>query len=68
MLLLYLLLSPFVPGPDTPTCRSCTGEICDDNILPEVLQKGLLTSGYFSINIFSPEKPAGNLYLSSTFV
>ncbi|XP_044046157.1 von Willebrand factor A domain-containing protein 7-like isoform X2 [Siniperca chuatsi] len=44
-------------GPDTPTCRSCTGNICADNILPEVLQQGLLTSGYF--NSLSSAKPAG---------
>ncbi|XP_008274829.1 von Willebrand factor A domain-containing protein 7-like [Stegastes partitus] len=44
-------------GPDTPTCKSCTGEMCDDNILPEVLSQGLLTSGYF--DFVSPVKPAG---------
>ncbi|XP_037830538.1 von Willebrand factor A domain-containing protein 7 isoform X2 [Kryptolebias marmoratus] len=44
-------------GPDTPTCKSCAGQTCSDNILPEVLQKGLLTSGYF--DIFSSDKPAG---------
>nr|XP_046264804.1 von Willebrand factor A domain-containing protein 7-like [Scatophagus argus]XP_046264811.1 von Willebrand factor A domain-containing protein 7-like [Scatophagus argus]XP_046264819.1 von Willebrand factor A domain-containing protein 7-like [Scatophagus argus] len=44
-------------GPETPTCRSCTGTTCTDNILPEVLSQGLLTSGYF--NIRSSAKPAG---------
>ncbi|KAM9363653.1 von Willebrand factor A domain-containing protein 7-like [Symphorus nematophorus] len=44
-------------GPNTPTCRSCTGETCADNILPEVLQRGLLTSGYF--NVYSSAKPDG---------
>ncbi|XP_070684547.1 uncharacterized protein [Pempheris klunzingeri] len=43
-------------GLDTPTCKSCTGNICTDNILPEVLQQGLLTSGYF--NKHSSAKPA----------
>ncbi|XP_070777457.1 von Willebrand factor A domain-containing protein 7-like [Enoplosus armatus] len=56
------LIRPDLPlqnlaGPDTPTCRSCTGKICADNILPAVLQQGLLTSGYF--NVFSSAKPAG---------
>lgn len=45
-------------GPDTPTCRSCTGGNCENNILPDVLQQGLLTSGYFSIT--SSAKPAGD--------
>ncbi|XP_045070727.1 von Willebrand factor A domain-containing protein 7-like [Coregonus clupeaformis] len=44
-------------GPSTPTCRNCIGGNCTDNILPEVLQQGLLTSGYF--NLFSSNKPAG---------
>ncbi|XP_059193156.1 von Willebrand factor A domain-containing protein 7 [Centropristis striata] len=41
----------------TPTCRNCTGGNCDNNLLPDLLQQGLLTSGYF--NIFSSAKPAG---------
>ncbi|XP_035516567.1 von Willebrand factor A domain-containing protein 7-like [Morone saxatilis] len=44
-------------GPDTPTCISCTEDICYFNILTEVLRKEVLTSGYF--NTFSPAKPAG---------
>ncbi|XP_077460412.1 von Willebrand factor A domain-containing protein 7-like isoform X1 [Stigmatopora argus] len=36
-------------GPTVPTCRNCKGDNCDDNILPEVLEKKLLTSGYFGI-------------------
>ncbi|XP_035494314.2 von Willebrand factor A domain-containing protein 7 [Scophthalmus maximus] len=44
-------------GPSTPTCRNCTGGNCADNLLPDLLQQGLLTSGYF--NIFSSAKPAG---------
>ncbi|KAK2815937.1 hypothetical protein Q5P01_026404 [Channa striata] len=42
---------------NTPTCRSCVEENCVDNLLPDVLQKGLLTTGYFGI--FSSKKPAG---------
>ncbi|XP_057698886.1 von Willebrand factor A domain-containing protein 7-like [Corythoichthys intestinalis] len=32
-----------------PTCRNCEGDNCDDNILPNVLKKKVLTSGYFGI-------------------
>ncbi|KAL3996218.1 solute carrier family 6 (neurotransmitter transporter, GABA) member 1 [Sarotherodon galilaeus] len=44
-------------GQNTPTCRSCVGENCANNILPDVLNQGLLTSGYFSI--ISSSKPTG---------
>ncbi|XP_032401524.1 uncharacterized threonine-rich GPI-anchored glycoprotein PJ4664.02-like [Xiphophorus hellerii] len=44
-------------GPDVPTCKSCAGLSCKDNILPAVLEQGLLTSGYYSTE--SPAKPAG---------
>ncbi|XP_039890206.1 von Willebrand factor A domain-containing protein 7-like [Simochromis diagramma] len=44
-------------GQNTPTCRSCVGENCTNNILPDVLNQGLLTSGYFSI--ISSSKPTG---------
>ncbi|CAK6953310.1 Hypothetical predicted protein [Scomber scombrus] len=45
-------------GPDTPTCRDCVDGNCDDNLLPELQQQGLLTTGYFSF--FSrTAKPAG---------
>lgn len=44
-------------GPQVATCRNCTNGDCANNLLPDLLQQGLLTSGYF--NIFSSEKPAG---------
>ncbi|XP_043107163.1 von Willebrand factor A domain-containing protein 7-like isoform X2 [Puntigrus tetrazona] len=44
-------------GPNTPTCKSCAGSNCRDNILPEILLQKKLTSGYFSV--FSSQKPAG---------
>ncbi|KAL3996216.1 ubiquitin-like modifier-activating enzyme ATG7 [Sarotherodon galilaeus] len=44
-------------GQNTPTCRSCVGQNCINNILPDVLNRGLLTSGYFSI--FFSAKPTG---------
>ncbi|KAM3867752.1 von Willebrand factor A domain-containing protein 7-like [Diretmus argenteus] len=52
-------------GQRTPTCRNCTGGNCDNNLLPELLQQRLLTSGYF--NIFSPEKPAGKCSHGGSF-
>uniref|UniRef100_A0A8C1L586 von Willebrand factor A domain containing 10, tandem duplicate 2 n=1 Tax=Cyprinus carpio TaxID=7962 RepID=A0A8C1L586_CYPCA len=50
---------------DTKTCKSCVGKDCSDNILPEVLQQKLLTSGYFH-PIF-PDKPAGKCSHGSIF-
>ncbi|XP_063333347.1 von Willebrand factor A domain-containing protein 7-like [Pelmatolapia mariae] len=44
-------------GQNTPTCRSCVGENCTNNILTDVLNQGLLTTGYFSI--ISSSKPTG---------
>ncbi|CAM4483557.1 unnamed protein product [Leuciscus chuanchicus] len=41
----------------TPTCKSCTGKDCSDNILPEILLHKKLTSGYFSL--VSSTKPVG---------
>ncbi|XP_034450362.1 von Willebrand factor A domain-containing protein 7-like isoform X1 [Hippoglossus hippoglossus] len=49
----------------TPTCRNCEGEDCDNNILPDLMQQGLLTSGYF--NIFSSVKPAGKCSHGGSF-
>eukprot|EP00058_Branchiostoma_floridae_P011255 XP_002596743.1 hypothetical protein BRAFLDRAFT_120518 [Branchiostoma floridae] len=43
-----------VAGPDTPTCEDCSKTLgflwykCEDNILADVNQQGLLTSGYSS--------------------
>ncbi|XP_077460424.1 von Willebrand factor A domain-containing protein 7-like [Stigmatopora argus] len=52
-------------GPNISTCRNCTGENCDDNILPDVLQQGLLTSGYF--DLISSEKPDGKCSHGGSF-
>ncbi|KAG7485170.1 hypothetical protein JOB18_004258 [Solea senegalensis] len=52
-------------GLSVPTCRNCKGQNCADNILPDVLQQGLLTSGYF--NVFSSEKPQGKCSHGSFF-
>ncbi|XP_050958275.1 von Willebrand factor A domain-containing protein 7-like, partial [Labeo rohita] len=51
------LLLNNIADPSTPTCKSCIGPNCADNILPEILLQKKLTSGYFSI--FSSKKPAG---------
>ncbi|XP_038569813.1 von Willebrand factor A domain-containing protein 7 [Micropterus salmoides] len=52
-------------GPSTPTCRNCAGKNCANNLLPDLLQQGLLTSGYF--NIFSSAKPAGKCSHGGSF-
>ncbi|KAK7929289.1 hypothetical protein WMY93_005684 [Mugilogobius chulae] len=52
-------------GPNVATCRNCTNGDCTNNILPDLLQQGLLTSGYF--NIFSSEKPAGKCSHGGSF-
>uniref|UniRef100_A0A3B4U9U7 von Willebrand factor A domain-containing protein 7-like n=1 Tax=Seriola dumerili TaxID=41447 RepID=A0A3B4U9U7_SERDU len=51
--------------PSTPTCRNCTGGNCANNLLPDLLQQGLLTSGYF--NIFSSAKPTGKCSHGGSF-
>ncbi|KAM4547585.1 von Willebrand factor A domain-containing protein 7-like [Fundulus diaphanus] len=39
------------------TCRTCNGDDCRNNILKDILENKILTSGYFSVNPFS--KPSG---------
>ncbi|XP_048052723.1 von Willebrand factor A domain-containing protein 7-like isoform X2 [Megalobrama amblycephala] len=56
------LIRPDLPlnnlaGPNTKICKSCVGKDCSDNILPEILQQKILTSGYF--HLFSSNKPEG---------
>ncbi|KAM9792685.1 von Willebrand factor A domain-containing protein 7 [Neosynchiropus ocellatus] len=52
-------------GPDVPTCRNCTENGCDDNLLPDLLQQGLITTGYF--NLFSSVKPPGKCSHGGSF-
>ncbi|XP_020778682.2 von Willebrand factor A domain-containing protein 7-like [Boleophthalmus pectinirostris] len=40
------------------TCRSCTGNNCDNNILSDIINEQLLTSGYFALSP-STSKPTG---------
>lgn len=54
-----VVFAKFAAGPDTPTCRDCVDGNCDDNLLPELMQQGLLTTAYYSF--FSRKaKPTGN--------
>ncbi|XP_048105322.1 von Willebrand factor A domain-containing protein 7-like isoform X1 [Alosa alosa] len=42
---------------NTPTCRNCVGDNCDNNVLESIIAGQKLTSGYFSLTSFS--KPQG---------
>ncbi|XP_030643650.1 von Willebrand factor A domain-containing protein 7-like [Chanos chanos] len=47
---------------NTPTCRSCNGSNCDENILESIIWEKKLTSGYFEVSNsshFSSKKPNG---------
>ncbi|XP_073670359.1 von Willebrand factor A domain-containing protein 7-like [Paramisgurnus dabryanus] len=46
-----------IAGINTKTCRNCDGDNCNDNILPELKEKNLITSGYFGV--LSSSKPDG---------
>ncbi|XP_074468122.1 von Willebrand factor A domain-containing protein 7-like isoform X2 [Sebastes fasciatus] len=41
------------------TCRNCNGDDCRDNILEDILQGKILTSGYFDFVPVLSTKPAG---------
>ncbi|KAM9348879.1 von Willebrand factor A domain-containing protein 7-like [Symphorus nematophorus] len=41
------------------TCRNCDGNDCTNNILEDILQEKILTSGYFGLLPFISTKPAG---------
>ncbi|XP_072225695.1 uncharacterized protein, partial [Leuresthes tenuis] len=47
------------------TCRNCDGNDCMNNILEDVLQQKILTSGYFGI--FSSVKPTGKCSHGDSF-
>ncbi|XP_061905101.1 von Willebrand factor A domain-containing protein 7-like [Entelurus aequoreus] len=49
------------------TCRSCNGDDCSDNILEDITQDNVLTSGYFSLFPTVPTKPAGKCSHGGTF-
>lgn len=65
MFFISVLLN-FATGRNIPTCRSCVGKNSINNILPHVLNRGLLTSGYFSI--FFSTKLTGKLEKSFVLV
>ncbi|XP_018547038.1 von Willebrand factor A domain-containing protein 7 isoform X2 [Lates calcarifer] len=41
------------------TCRNCDGDDCRNNILEDILQEKILTSGYFNFVPFLSDKPKG---------
>ncbi|XP_041658168.1 von Willebrand factor A domain-containing protein 7-like [Cheilinus undulatus] len=42
-----------------PTCRNCDGDDCKNNILEDIIQEKVLTSGYFGVVPGSSTKPPG---------
>ncbi|XP_031664335.1 von Willebrand factor A domain-containing protein 7 isoform X2 [Oncorhynchus kisutch] len=48
-----------VADKDTPTCRSCVGKDCQNNILENIIRDKKLTSGYFGLGPLSSTKPKG---------
>ncbi|TKS82851.1 von Willebrand factor A domain-containing protein 7 [Collichthys lucidus] len=49
------------------TCRNCDGDNCRKNILEDILQEKILTSGYFSLLPFFATKPEGKCSHGGTF-
>ncbi|KAL7390224.1 hypothetical protein ABVT39_017352 [Epinephelus coioides] len=41
------------------TCRNCNGDNCTNNILEDILQEMIITSGYFNFVPFFSSKPKG---------
>ncbi|XP_042354924.1 von Willebrand factor A domain-containing protein 7-like [Plectropomus leopardus] len=41
------------------TCRNCDGDDCRNNILEDIIDERVLTSGYFSIALIGATKPQG---------
>ncbi|KAI4814310.1 hypothetical protein KUCAC02_003510 [Chaenocephalus aceratus] len=41
------------------TCRNCDGDDCRNNILEDIIEEGILTSGYFGLVPFVSTKPKG---------
>lgn len=41
------------------TCRSCDGDDCRNNILDDIIEEKVLTSGYFSVVPLTSTKPKG---------
>ncbi|XP_068572631.1 von Willebrand factor A domain-containing protein 7-like [Cebidichthys violaceus] len=49
------------------TCRDCIGDDCTNNILEDILQEKILTSGYFDYVPFLSTKPTGKCSHGGTF-
>ncbi|KAF7650080.1 hypothetical protein LDENG_00131830 [Lucifuga dentata] len=48
-----------IADPSRVTCRSCVDDNCTNNILEDIIQQKILTSGYFDLALFSATKPTG---------
>lgn len=44
---------------DRATCKSCDGDDCSKNILQDILEQDILTSGYFGLVPVVSTKPKG---------
>lgn len=44
---------------DRATCRNCDGDDCSKNILEDILEQDILTSGYFGVVPLVSTKPKG---------
>lgn len=44
---------------DRATCRNCDGDDCSKNILPDIIEEDVLTSGYFGVVPLVSTKPKG---------
>ncbi|KAK7929114.1 hypothetical protein WMY93_005509 [Mugilogobius chulae] len=54
---MYFAKCVVVVDVNTPTCKDCVSGTCRNQLLPEILQYRMLTSGY--MGIYSKEKPLG---------
>ncbi len=45
------------------TCRNCDGDDCTNNILEDVIEEEILTSGYFGVVPLASTKPPGKRFI-----
>lgn len=53
------MLSYTFAAKNRATCRNCDGDDCSRNILEDILQENILTSGYFGVVPLVSTKPQG---------
>lgn len=53
------MLSYTSAAKDRATCRNCDGDDCSRNILEDILEEDVLTSGYFGVVPLVSTKPKG---------